>query len=203
MSRVIDLTGQRFGRWTAISRSSDKKWICRCDCGTVKAVFIGNLRPILKTQSCGCWGWSQEIRACKATKHGYYGSPCYRSWQCMKRRLRTRPEYKNISLDPSWKSFENFLKDMGERPSGYSLERIDNKGPYCKSNCTWIPRGDQAKNTRRQIWFEYGATRMILSDWCRVRALPYTRVRARIQRGWPIAQALELEPRRRLSRDRR
>jgi hypothetical protein len=203
MTRVIDLTGQRFGRWTALTRTTKQKWLCRCDCSFEREIFIGNLRPILKTQSCGCWGWSKSTRRINATKHGHYGSPAYRSWQAMKRRLKTRAEYADIGMDPSWRAFSNFIRDMGERPVGFSLERIDNAGSYCKANCKWIPEGDQAKNTRRQIWFSYAGQRMIISDWCRVQSLPDSRVRARIRRGWPIAQALELEPRTLLVQDHR
>lgn len=195
MSRLIDLTGHRFGRWTALGPGAPRHWLCRCDCGTLKEVFIGNLRPKLKTKSCGCWGWSKEARSAQAHTHGFYGTGTYSSWRAMKARIKTREEYKHISIDPAWERFEQFLLDMGPRPEGYSLERVDNSGNYCKTNCCWIPRGEQAKNTRRQIWFAYGRKNMILSDWCRNQGLPYDRVRARIKRGWSIAQALELEPR--------
>lgn len=202
MSRVLDLRGQRFGRWTVLGPGATRYWLCKCDCGTLKEVFVGNLRPKLKTNSCGCWGWSKEVRAAKARKHGCHGTGTYSSWQAMKARVGTREEYKHISIDPAWEQFEQFLLDMGPKPEGYSLERIDNLGNYCKSNCCWIPRGDQAKNTRRQIWFTHGNKSMILSDWCKDRDMPYDRVRARISRGWPIAQALELEPRTPSVRDR-
>lgn len=195
MPKVIDLTGQCYGNWTVLSKTRPKYWSCRCVCGTTKEVFIGNLRPVLKSNSCGCVGWSKETRARNATTHGQYGSPTYLRWKSMKRRVKSREEYAHVSICPEWLDYNTFLKDMGECPAGYSLERIDNKGNYEPANCKWIPKGDQSKNTRRQIWFDWCGQRLILSDWCRSRNLPYSRVLARIRRGWPIEQALELAPR--------
>lgn len=197
MSKSINIIGHRYGRWTVLKKSKTSYYTCKCDCGTIKDVFIGSLRPVVRSQSCGCWGWSKAIRAASATTHGLSKTRAYKAWLNMKKRVRTRTEYAHVRIDPRWNSFLQFFDDLGECPAGYSLERINNNGNYCKENCTWIPRGDQAKNTRRQVWFTYDDKTHIFSDWCRLQGLPVSRVRARVKRGWSMPQALELEPRRR------
>jgi hypothetical protein len=115
----------------------------------------------------------------------------------MKQRVKSDPYYSNVAICAAWKTFSGFYEDMGNCPAGYSLERIDNNGNYNKSNCKWIPKSEQAKNTKGCIRFVYQGRELILSDWCRELNLSYSTVRKRIKRGWSIVQALELEPRRR------
>lgn len=91
------------------------------------------------------------------TKHGHGGntnrSRTYRTWEGMKRRCTNpkHPQYhryggRGIMYDPSWEKFENFLKDMGQRPIGYTLDRIDNDGNYCVENCKWSSAKEQQSN---------------------------------------------------------
>ena len=82
-------------------------------------------------------------------KHGHL-SPAYRSWCCMWRRVRGYgyPTYKKIKVCGRWKKFENFLSDMGERPPGKSLDRIDNKKNYTPINCRWATAKEQAHSWR-------------------------------------------------------
>lgn len=156
MSARIDLTGQRRGRLVAL-RPTDRRlsngavyWECLCDCGTVKEVSAQALRRG-QTFSCGC------LKMEKATKHGHYvgndGSPTYESWQAMKARctytyLHGYERYggRGISYDPSWEEFENFLADMGERPSlDHCLSRLDHDGNYEPGNVEW---GLKSENSR-------------------------------------------------------
>lgn len=89
-------------------------------------------------------------------------SPTYVSWQSMLARCRysnrnnsARYIERGISVCIAWKSFDNFLKDMGERPDGKTLDRIDNDKGYCKDNCRWATKTEQARNTRRnKLTFE-------------------------------------------------
>lgn len=156
-----DITGQRFGRLIVVrfhmpGRKHPRRiatWLCQCDCGGSTLATKVNLKSG-NTRSCGCL--KQEI----LTKHGacvgYKISGTYRSWQHMHERCRNPNQegYKHwggrgISVCDRWQSFENFLADMGERPAGYSIERIDNDGNYEPSNCKWIPRNEQMQNQRR------------------------------------------------------
>lgn len=160
MPAPIDITGQRFGRWTVLSLHCRKRqvtsWLCVCDCGRQKIVNQGNLRQG-KTRSCGCLG--RELNVARSTKHGQKrrgrASGAYITWQMMITRCSNPnfPNYKyyggrGIIVCERWRSFENFLADMGPRPEGYTIERVDVDGAYEPANCLWIARGEQTKNRR-------------------------------------------------------
>lgn len=161
MSLKLNLKGQRFGRWTVLKRTSSRRWgsywVCICDCGTRKEVSQGSLRRG-DTRSCGCLR-VEVVRALFQTHgHGHPISPEYRAWRNMINRCE-RPatkEFKDygargIRVCPRWRSsFENFLADIGLRPSpNHSLDRVDNDGNYEPGNCRWATRLEQQHNKRR------------------------------------------------------
>jgi hypothetical protein len=201
MPRVIDLTGQRFGRLVVIDQAPKNgritKWNCICDCGERKCVQAAHLRSG-HTQSCGCYG--RERNAASKTLHGCSSrargeTDTYKRWKWMHARVAHVSNYAHVSVCSRWISFEAFAADMGECPTGYSLERKDPLGNYEASNCCWIPRNQQPKNTRRTKRVTYGGTTMILSDWARSVGIKPNVLSKRLKSGWPIAQALGLEPR--------
>lgn len=93
--------------------------------------------------------------------HGKSGTRTYRIWCGMKNRC-LNPNNKRysayggrgITLDPKWHSYEGFLDDMGEAPDGQSLDRINNDGAYTKANCRWATNHQQARNSKRAVWYE-------------------------------------------------
>lgn len=92
-----------------------------------------------------------------AEHHGMYGTPTYKSWSEMKHRCGNpkRSDYVNVSYCEEWEDFRNFLRDMGKRPYGTSLDRIDPKGNYCKENCRWADWETQENNRTNNRRFMY------------------------------------------------
>ena len=159
-SKLIDLTGQRFGRWTVIAYAGVNKWRgarwkCLCDCGAHGIVDGWHLRSG-QSQSCGCL--QRELTITRFTKHGRSNSPEYYSWRAMKQRCckpyATSYEYygkRGIRVCERWlNSFSAFYQDMGERPPGCSLDRINVNDDYRPGNCCWADAKQQRRNRRPQ-----------------------------------------------------
>jgi hypothetical protein len=97
-------------------------------------------------------------------------------------------------------SFEKFLADMGEKPEGKSLDRIDNNAGYSPNNCRWATPQEQARNTRRNRWLTYAGKTMVLEDWARELKVSCCTLKARLRRGWDVKQALVTPVRRKAQR---
>lgn len=107
-------------------------------------------------------------------KHGMGNTPTYKVWAKMRERCNGhgnryhRYAGRGIYYDPSWEDFTTFLADMGERPEGMTIERIDNNGNYCKENCRWATYMEQARNMSRNAWYEIDGTEYVQEDAYRV-----------------------------------
>lgn len=154
--------GQRFGRLvaTADREPHHTDLTFRCDCGTLVTCKV-HLVAKGDRKSCGCLAADYAKRGGLRTTtrmnvtHGMTNTPTYLTWGGMVQRT-TNPddpawaEYgaRGITIDPRWLKFDAFLADMGERPDGLSLDRIDNDAGYCKANCRWADRVTQNRNQR-------------------------------------------------------
>lgn len=160
MGTFIDLTGLKINRWDVIKRVPSQDniawWHCVCECGNTSIVKSADLR-YNKSKSCGCL--SREVASDYMKTHGKSKTKTYKIWKGMKRRCnnlnnKAYPGYggRGVSVCERWESsYEEFLKDMGECPDGYSIERMDVNGSYKQGNCIWIPLKDQARNKRKQV----------------------------------------------------
>ena len=159
MSRKIEMTGKRFGRLVVLreaGRDNDRNvlWKCLCDCGNIKVVSGRHLRTD-NTKSCGCL--HIELLTQSNTTHGMTGTPEYIIWAGMIKRCTNKNSEayryyggRGIKVCDRWLSFENFYKDMGDRPEGLSIDRKDNDKGYYLENCRWATPVEQASNRRMQ-----------------------------------------------------
>lgn len=131
--------------------------------------------------------------------HGQSGKiPEYAIWQAMRQRVMNpnNHEYhryggRGITLCERWNSFENFLVDMGHRPSSeHQIERRDNDGNYEPSNCCWATRFEQMNNLGTTIYLEHDGKRMSLGNWAKKLGMPKGTIATRLQRGYSVEKAL-------------
>lgn len=157
MAHAIDLTGQRFERLVVIEQAgrlnANVVWKCSCDCGNEIAVRSNSLRRGI-TRSCGCL--QKEGASSREKTHGMSKTREFKTWSSMIGRCRNdRQENfhnyggRGITVCDRWKDFKAFYEDMGLRPKGMSLERVNNDLGYSPVNCTWADMRAQSANTRR------------------------------------------------------
>lgn len=192
----LDLAGQTFGKLRVLARGERLggriAWKCVCVCGREKLVRAGHLRNG-SIVSCG-------QRGCKvgdSRKHGFKGTATYNAWINMRARCRdhTQAGYANyggrgISVCERWERFENFLADMGERPEGLSIDRINNDGNYEPSNCRWATRTVQNNNRSVTVFLTLGERTMLLSEWAEELGVPYDTLKRRRLDGWSDERVL-------------
>jgi hypothetical protein len=202
MPVVIDLTGKRFGRLTVIglsprSRPHETRWSCRCDCGGAADTRTRSLR-IGKTKSCGCIQREYARSGASKRTHGESKkAPEYYVWLSVRSRCQNPNNQdfaiyggRGVSVCARWDSYENFLADMGRRPSAkHQIDRIDTDGDYGPENCRWATALENVRNRSSSIYVltEFGA--YPVREWGEMMGLSYDAARARVHRGKvPVAR---------------
>ena len=192
-----DKTGLRSGRLLVLGLAEKKgrayRWQCLCDCGSYVTVDGNNL--FRNCFSCGCY--RSERVAKQNTKHSMCDSPTYNSWRSMLSRCKypSMPSYerykaRGITVCDRWQSFEIFLADMGERPEGTSIDRIDNNKGYSPDNCRWATPLEQQNNTESNHLLTFKDQTLSVTQWAkRLGCLPPT-LFARLRMGWGIEKTL-------------
>lgn len=199
---VPDLTGLKFGKLTVVERAGSQDWRavwrCSCECGGEKLVDANSLRSG-KVAACGCTHGNPTHGHTRGGK-----SPTFSSWSSMIARCYypSNPAHayykkKGIEVCERWQRFENFLDDMGERPSlKHSIDRYpNNDGNYEPGNCRWATKREQANNRVTNVMFTYKGREMTFADLVRETGLDKEFLRHRLLRaGWSIEKAISTPP---------
>ena len=170
-----NIAGLRSGRLVAAHYLGNSVWRCSCDCGNSKDVHVDRLQR-QSTTSCGCTHGN--------TTHGMTQTSTYESWKHMHQRC-SNPKARQyrwygaigVTVDPRWQTFVPFLTDMGERPKGHTLDRIDPNKGYSPDNCRWAPLKG---TTRRNTPMVHG---MSLKAYAEANGLKYHTAYARWRKG--------------------
>jgi len=187
--------GKIYGYLTVIKptkKCSDghMQYLCKCKCGKTKIIRSNNLNNGGKI-GCGC------LRI----KHGHCKnngmSSVYGIWASMIQRCKNKNnnQYnyyggRGIKVCQRWLKFENFLKDMGEKPKEKSLDRINNNGNYCKKNCRWATIEQQVSNKRNNKLFTFHNRTQCVSFWAREYGIHLQTFWRRIKLNWSIEKIL-------------
>jgi hypothetical protein len=210
MSKLIDLTGLRFGRLVVARRGTNSnnghpRWDCVCDCGGRTTATLTNLKKG-RTQSCGCLQRERTGAAAKISSatHRMTKTAEHRSWSAMRSRCLNpnatgyeRWGGRGITITKRWDKFENFLADMGPRPSpSHTLDRIDKDGNYEPDNCRWATKLEQANNRRDNEMIVINGTSVTLRNALRDAGsvISIDQARRRIRKGWPPEAAVSTPP---------
>lgn len=185
-----DKHGWKLTRWNAVYE---------CDCGNR---FVMQCRSESVTKSCGCFARETARKLLKGNTnrrtHNATSSSTYSSWHQMKSRCNSishvefhRYGERGITFCERWKLFDLFLRDMGERPIGKTLDRIDVNGNYCPENCRWATPKEQSRNTRRNVIVEIDGQSKTVAEWCEnpLAARDKT-VYKRLKSGWSGREAV-------------
>lgn len=159
---IIDITGKRIKKLTAVKRVKSSSWLCRCDCGNERVLRTGHFNSG-KIKSCGCVIYlksGKEIRKhgmSSSREHASYGNMLAR---CTNPNNKRYQDYagKGIKVCERWlHSFANFIDDMGECPDGFQIDRIDNEKGYFLENCRWVsPKENMANRSNSKIFHMFG-----------------------------------------------
>lgn len=195
------MSGRRFGRLLVLSRAeSDRRgnaaWLCRCDCGKEKRILAQSLRKGA-TVSCGCY--CIEVVSGRGRKLSAGERRSYMTWQAMTQRCSNpkSPKWhrygeRGIAICERWRKFDNFLADMGERPKGMTLDRINNDGDYEPSNCRWATPMTQGNNRGNNRIVKVGDETMTISEASRRLGGGRSSVRYRLSNGWSEQDAVSI-----------
>lgn len=176
---------------TSMRYSSNVVYRCLCDCGSETFATMTWLKSGRK-KTCGCERFSAMREASReaVTTHGMSKTATYKTWQSMRQRCEnpnndsySRYGGRGISVCDRWSAFENFLEDMGERPPGKSIDRIDANGDYEPENCRWADNVEQSNNRIKNVVFKVGDKWMTIADASRELGITRSGVMNRVRSG--------------------
>lgn len=195
--KFANVAGIRFGRLTAKVpiRNPNGRYSWRCDCGCGDTVVVRVADLLSKhTRSCGCL--KRQIARKRMLRHGHTANSVvsseYRTWCAMKYRCENPNDKRyahyggrGIKVCKRWQSFRMFFRDMGNRPTGATLERKNNNGNYTPSNCVWASLLKQANNRQNNRHITYQGETLTVAQWAKKLKVKYSTLYMRLYRGKP------------------
>ena len=199
--KPLQLIGKRFGLLSVVAQAPSAegatRWICVCVCGSRREYSRQTLMstPLRAGRSCGCV--SAAMAGARLRRHGPTNTPEWRTWSSMFTRCYNARSVgyrywggRGVKVCSRWHTFENFLADMGRRPAGTSLDRINNDGNYSSRNCRWATTYQQAQNKRDTRFIEWSGKRRSVAQWSRELRIPIDVLCKRLDSGRPLAWVL-------------
>lgn len=194
---ALDLTGQQFGRWTVLTKAKQKGsfgeiyWNCLCECGSRRTVTAQSLRNG-KSKSCGCY--SRD----RTRTHGMESTQIYNTWAQMLARCNNPNAInfhlyggRGIRVCERWHRFEEFYADMGDRPEGCQLDRINNDGDYQPGNVRWASLREQNRNRRSTILLVWRGKQYPLPELAEMHGISRRKLAERLRKGFSLNEALK------------
>jgi len=189
--------GQKFHSWQVISEEPQRGYTrmmrCQCECGEVRVISLHSIKRG-DSKSCGCR--QEELYISSMSKHGVdrrSRTTEYKSWlhmieRCENRNCKSFPNYggRGITVCTRWRwSFHEFIRDMGPKPKGYTIERIDVDGDYFPENCKWASKKEQSRNRRNVHRVQVGEKILKIHEWSEISGVSSEKIYERIfTRGW-------------------
>lgn len=205
--KAENLIGKKFGRWTVIdyappdiySGKRHLRWLCRCDCGTVRSVKAQSLKRGA-SKSCGCYHSELMETVGKVNKtHGMSETRLYRIYKHMRTRCYNPNDIrysnyggKGVTICDEWSKFEPFAE--WALSHGYddalSIDRIDVNGDYSPENCRWVSNREQANNRTSNKNYTFNGETHNIAEWADIYSMNYKKLYKRLHVGWDIERAL-------------
>ena len=181
MGKFINLAGKKFGMWEVIEYKGKSKWLCKCECGTIREVVTGTLN-----------NGSSKCCGCLKIKHGQEGTKLYKIWGHMKERCfnRNNKSYssygeRGIKVVNEWLEFNNFYiwANNNGYKEGLSIDRIDVNGDYSPNNCRFITMKEQQSNKRNNRYITINNITKTVSQWAELVGLDRHTILYRLNKG--------------------
>ncbi len=203
MSKLIDLTGQRFGRLVVIERAENSaggrvRWLCKCDCGKSKIVLGEHLKKE-RTKSCGCV--KSESSSKRFKKHGGRKSKLYHVWSSMKDRCMNQDckqfeDYggRGITVCKEWlddfSAFQKWALANGYK-EGLTIDRKNNDKGYSPDNCRWTDAKTQGNNKRNCRYITHNGKTKTVAEWSEITGISHDTLLYRLNHGWENERILK------------
>lgn len=210
-SKLIDLTGHKYGRLTVLEFSHFKRsprghknayWKCACDCGKMVVKPAQGLRNG-SVKSCGCFRADENKRRfSKPYDRRLLSVHSGMMTRCYDQNFKYYDYYggRGIAVCDEWygkeglDAFRKWAMENGYK-RGLQIDRIDNDKGYSPDNCRWVDRFEQGKNKRNNVWVTINGETKILAEWCRILDMDYSTVKKRrSENGWTVAESLLIPP---------